>query len=115
MRELVDQAGREHGIEAARDRIVQRGAVGGSSATATVPPSGASPLALQCGDRRAREVMDLERALDALRVGGGQSSRGGRIDARELGMQAQATLRPRARVEAAPACGSARGSETSPR
>ena len=68
-------------------------------ATASQPGATGSRRPCNCGSGAPVERMHLERALDALRIGGRQAGRGHRIHARELRVQRRPALARRARIE----------------
>jgi hypothetical protein len=88
-------------VEALLDALVQRARSDGSSETCSAS-KGSRRLAapLQLRQRRAGDLMHLERALDALRVGGLDARGGSGIDRGELGVQSASLAAARASMRA---------------
>ena len=98
---LVDESRREHRVEPAGDRVVQSRAVGRQQRDRHHRAGGTLnlPRTLQLRQRRPGQCEHLERALNALRIGGREACRGGGIDPRELRMHRRPACLPRLTVE----------------
>ncbi len=95
-RQFRHQSGLQHGVEARRDAPVQLGPVLGKQAERPHLERQFGPrLLLKSGNRLSRQPVDLQRALNALRVAWIEARRGGRIHQRQLCVQRRPASRRR--------------------
>ena len=102
--QLLDQTGRQHGVEALGDAPVQQRAIGGRQGDHVQAAGQGGVLAsgVALGQWPATGAHDLECALDALGIGGLEARRRGRIEAGQLGMLSRPAGTRRGFVDARP-------------